>query len=177
MTCSRLSKSGELFGTHPLNKFFMLCGGCSKESFSGSTLWYRLPPLLPFTLSSSFYFFLISAPVRARAGDASWTATAFSFAIPSTTSLPVTPECPRTHVSSIWHMSFTDTYSSITSSTSLLVGFREKMDCRADCESVHSFTFVPFSLWGFKISHNSAACMATTSAWKTETSPRAPPPS
>ncbi len=79
--------------------------------------------------------------------------------------------------SSIWQMSFANTNSLIVSSTSLLVGFRQKMDCRADCESVHSFTFVPFNLWGVEISHNSAACIATTSAWKTEVSPRAPPPS
>ncbi len=124
-----------------------------------------------------FISFLIFVSVRARAGDESWMAMAFSFAIPSATSLPVTPECQQTHDSSIWHVSFVYTNSLIVSSTSLLVGFTEKMDCSADRESVHSFTFVPFSLWGFKISHNSVACMATTSAWKTETSPRAPPPS
>ncbi len=40
-------------------------------------------------------------------------------------------------------MSFTNTNSFIVSCTSLLVGFKEKTDCRVDCESVHSFTFVP----------------------------------
>ncbi len=52
-----------------------------------------------------------------------------------------------------------------------------KMDCRVDCESVHNFTFVCFRLWGFEISHNIAACMATTSTRKREESSRAPPPS
>ncbi len=97
----------------------------------------------------SAFFPLFFLPVCARAGDKSWTVTVFSFAILSSTLLPVTPECPQTNVISIWHMSFADTDSSIVSSTSLLVGFREKMDCRADCKSVHSFTFIPFSLWGF----------------------------
>ncbi len=124
---------------------------------------------------------LISLLDRARAGDEGWTATALSFAIPSTTSLPVIPECPRTtrtHANSIWQLSFADTNSSIVSSTILLVGFRKKMDCKADFESVHSLTFVPLGLWGFEISHNSAACMATRRCLKkTETSPRAPPPS
>ena len=52
--------------------------------------------------------------------------TAFSFAIPYTASFPVVPECPRTQAISIWHMSLADTSSTIVSSTSLLVGLREK---------------------------------------------------
>ncbi len=93
--------------------------------------------------------FLISLVVHARAGDESWTATAFSFSIPSTTSLPVMPECPRTHANSIRQMSFADTNSSIVSSTSLLMGLWEKMDCRADCESVQ-FHLRPFKFMGIQ---------------------------
>ncbi len=52
--------------------------------------------------------------------------TAFSFAIPYTASFPVVPECPRTQAISIWHMSLAETSSTIVSSTSLLVGLREK---------------------------------------------------
>ncbi len=35
--------------------------------------------------------------------------TVFSFAIPSTTSFPIMPECPQIQASSIWHMSLADT--------------------------------------------------------------------
>ena len=62
MTCCHLNQSSELFRAHPLYKFSVLCGGYSKEWFSYSTLWYRLPPLLPFMFSNSFYFFLNFPP-------------------------------------------------------------------------------------------------------------------
>ncbi len=82
---------------------------------------------------------------RKFARCASWTATAFSFAIPSTTSFPVTPECPPTQASSIGHISLADTSSLIASSTSWLVGFREKMDCRAGglrvCPQLYLYPF------------------------------------
>ncbi len=70
----------------------------------------------------SFISFLISLAVRERAGCSSWMATVFSFAIPSTTSVPVTHECPRTHAKSIWHMSFADSNSWWASRRRWIVG-------------------------------------------------------
>ena len=92
-----------------------------------------------------FISFRISLSVCGRAGCESWTATAFSFAIPSTTLFPVLPECSQTKASSIWHMSFADTNSLIVSSTSLLVGFREKMDYTVE-QTVSLSTVSPLSL-------------------------------
>ncbi len=67
MACYHLSEGGELLSAHPFSKCSVLRGGYSKECFGGSTLWNRLPPLLPFPYSNSFYFFF-NFPCHLREG-------------------------------------------------------------------------------------------------------------
>ncbi len=99
--------SGELHSAHHLNIFSSCVVGTTKKFFAVPHCRNILHQCFHLHSAIIYISFLFSLFVRRRTGCKRWTATTFSFAIPSTNSFPVTPECPRTQVSSTWYNSFT----------------------------------------------------------------------